>query len=104
MCPDCEKPVQQCICRKKQDAQPPKEDGPVRVRRETKGRKGKGVTIVTGLPLSGDDLRALAKKLKSRLGTGGTVKEGVIEIQGDHCDKLVEELNKRGFKAKRSGG
>ena len=76
----------------------------VRVSRETKGRKGKGVTLVTGLPLSASELNALGKKLKKKCGTGGTVKNGVIEIQGDHRDVLVTELIKLGYDAKRSGG
>jgi len=74
----------------------------VRVGRETKGRKGKGVTVITGLPLDDEGLRRLARELKQRCGTGGTVKNGVIEIQGDHRDMLVEELAKRGYKPKRS--
>jgi translation initiation factor 1 len=76
----------------------------VRVARETKGRKGKGVTLVTGLPLDGAALKALAKELKKTCGTGGTVKDGVIEIQGEHRDTLVAALKKRGYDAKRSGG
>jgi translation initiation factor 1 len=76
----------------------------VRVGRETKGRRGKGVTVVTGLPLDAAGLAALAKELKKRCGTGGTVRGETIEIQGDHRDKLVEELSKRGWTAKRSGG
>jgi translation initiation factor 1 len=76
----------------------------VRVGRETKGRKGKGVTVITGLPLGSAELKELAKGLKSRCGSGGTVKDGVIEIQGDHRDLLVEELGRRGWTARRSGG
>ena len=72
--------------------------------RETKGRKGKGVTLITGLPLDETSLKGLAKELKRTCGTGGTVKNGVIEIQGDHRDALVAELKKRGYDAKRSGG
>jgi translation initiation factor 1 len=76
----------------------------VRVGRETKGRAGKGVTTVTGLPLSPADLEALAARLKKRCGSGGTVREGVIEIQGEHRDTLVSELCKLGWPAKKSGG
>ncbi len=101
LCPECGKPVSQCLCRKKQA---PKGDGNVRVGRETKGRKGAGVTVISGLPLDGDGLKSLAKELKSRCGSGGTVKDGVIEIQGDHRDLMMEELAKRGYKPKRSGG
>lgn len=79
-------------------------DGVVRVSRETKGRKGKGVTLVHGVPLHPDGLKDLAKELKQRLGTGGAVKNGVIEIQGDHRDVLVEELAARGYTVKRAGG
>ena len=78
--------------------------GNVRVGRETKGRKGKGVTVVTGLPLDEDGLRSLARELKQLCGGGGTVRDAVIEIQGDHRDRVVEELLKRGFAARRSGG
>jgi translation initiation factor 1 len=76
----------------------------VRVGRETKGRAGKGVTTVTGLPLAMAHIEALAAKLKKRCGSGGTVRDGVIEIQGDHRDLIVAELLKAGWPAKRSGG
>ena len=77
----------------------------VRVGRETKGRKGKGVTVITGVPLAGDALADLAKRLKQRCGSGGTVTDaGAIEIQGDHRDTLVAELGKLGYTVKRSGG
>jgi len=82
----------------------PKGDGVVRVGRETKGRKGKGVTVVTGVPLTGVALEELATRLKKRCGSGGTVREGVIEIQGDHRDALLAELGKLGYAVKRSGG
>jgi len=82
----------------------PKGDGIVRIGRETKGRKGKGMTVVTGVPLHPEGLRNLAKKLKQKCGTGGTVKAGKIEIQGDHRDLLVAELQTRGYTVKRSGG
>ena len=87
-------------------AQPvaPKGDGVVRVGRETKGRKGKGVTVISGVPLAGDALEELATRLKKRCGSGGTVDGGVIEIQGDHRDTLVAELGKLGYTVKRSGG
>ncbi len=76
----------------------------VRVGRETKGRGGKGVTVITGLALRADELETLASQLKRRCGSGGTVKDGTIEIQGDHRDLLVTELGRLGFSAKRSGG
>ncbi len=100
-CPDCGKPLTYCLCRQ---AKVPVGDGNVRVGRETKGRKGKGVTIITGVPLGGTELQALATQLKKRCGSGGTLKDGVIEIQGDHRDLVVEELQKRGWNVKRSGG
>lgn len=79
-------------------------DGVVRVGRQTKGRKGKGVTVVTGVPLGGTDLAQLGKELKRRCGSGGTVKDGVIEVQGDHRDQIVEFLAAKGWTVKRSGG
>ncbi len=82
----------------------PESDGFVRIRRETKGRKGKGVTTIAGLGLSEKDLKALAKELKKRSGTGGCVKDHVIEIQGDQRDLAKEFLEKKGYKVKLSGG
>jgi translation initiation factor 1 len=79
-------------------------DGTVRIRRETKGRKGKGVTTVSGIDLPEPALKTLAKQLKQKCSTGGTVKEGVIEIQGDHRDKLKAELEKLGHTVKLAGG
>lgn len=103
MCPKCGWPAERCACSK--PAPPtPGGDGVVRVGRETKGRKGKGVTVITGVPLAGADLEALAKELKKRCGAGGTLRDGVIEIQGDHRDALVAALEKRGWRVKRVGG
>jgi len=82
----------------------PRGDGVVRVRRETRGRGGKTVTTVDGVPLASDGLRELAKALKRRCGTGGSVKDGVIEIQGDHRDEIVPALEERGYTVKRAGG
>ena len=79
-------------------------DGIIRIRRETKGRKGKGVTTVSGFDLDADKLKALAKQLKKTCSTGGTVKDGVIEIQGDHRDKLKQQLDKMGYQVKLAGG
>ncbi len=79
-------------------------DGVVRVRPEKKGRGGKTVTVITGLPMAGNDLKAYAKQLKKRCGGGGAVKDGAIELQGDHVDTIVAELIKQGYNAKRSGG
>ena len=76
----------------------------MRVSRQTKGRKGSGVCLITGVPLGDDELKKLAKELKKRCGSGGTVKDGVIEIQGDHREVLVDVLVRLGFKAKSAGG
>lgn len=102
LCSNCGKALNQCCC--KQSTATPKGDGVVRIQRETKGRKGKGVTLITGIPLAGAELKQLAKKLKQKCGTGGTIKNGTIEIQGDHRDLLLEELEKEGWKTKKAGG
>jgi len=103
ICPECGKTVDGCVCRK-QAAQAPKGDGIVRIRRETKGRNGKGVTVITGVPLDEAALQTLGKQLKARCGTGGTVKDGHIEIQGDHRDLILSELTKFGWNVKKAGG
>jgi translation initiation factor 1 len=101
MCPTCRKPLAQCVCRL---AVQPTGDGTVRVSRETKGRGGKAVTVVKGVLLDGTALTELGKQLKTACGTGGTVKDGVIEIQGDHCERVVQTLKAQGFAVKRAGG
>ena len=103
ICPGCGNPVSDCRCGEKETSAP-KGDGVVRVRRETKGRGGKTITAISGIPLGGSGLEDLASKLKRRLGTGGAVKDGVIEIQGDRVEAVIAELAREGFKAKRSGG
>lgn len=92
--------------RKKGPPPPPDRpnDGVVRVSRSSKGRKGKGVTVITGIPLKGDALKELARLLKQRCGSGGTVKGDVVEIQGDHRDTVVAQLTERGYTVKRAGG
>ena len=102
MCPKCSKPISRCKCKLKKSS--PIKDGIIRVSRETKGRKGKGMTLVSGASVTLDELKQLAKHLKQKCATGGSVKDGVIEIQGDHRDLVVEELIKLGHKAKRVGG
>ena len=102
VCPGCRLPMAGCRCGKAEPV--PAGDGIVRVRRETKGRGGKTVTTVSGVPLGGEALRNLASDLKRRCGTGGTAKDGVIEIQGDHRETIVAELSRRGFTAKLAGG
>lgn len=100
-CPECNQPLADCVCKK---TQIPEGDGIARVRRESKGRGGKTVTTISGVPLPEAELKELASALKRRCGTGGSLKEGVIEIQGDQVQLLLDELQKRGFKAKKSGG
>ena len=100
-CLDCGRRADKCRCGDKPEPGPG--DGIVRVSRQTKGRKGKGVTVVTGVPLQGAELKQLAKRLKARCGSGGTVKDGTIEIQGDHRD-LVVELLSEDYTVKRAGG
>jgi translation initiation factor 1 len=102
MCPGCVRPVAECVCGRV--AREAAAAGPVRVARETKGRAGKGVTVVTGLALPASELEALARALKQRCGSGGTIRDGVIEIQGEHRDTVVAELARRGIAAKRAGG
>jgi translation initiation factor 1 len=102
MCPDCRMPVASCVC--KAQAAIPKGDGVVRVSRETKGRGGKAVTLVKGVQLDTVGLTELGKTLKNACGSGGTVKDGVIEVQGDHCDRVVALLKAQGHSVKRAGG
>jgi len=102
ICPACRKPVADCICSR--NTAIPASDGIVRVSRETKGRNGKGVTLVKGLALDALALAQLGKQLKTACGSGGTVKDGVIEIQGDHCERVIEALKKQGWVVKRAGG
>ena len=102
MCPVCRQAVSSCRC----SAARPKasSDGVVRVSRETKGRAGKGVTLVRGLTLDAMALAALGKQLKTACGSGGTVKDGVIEVQGDHRERILELLQGLGYAAKLAGG
>jgi translation initiation factor 1 len=101
-CKTCHKLIINCVCGKEKTHLIG--NGIIRVGRETQGRKGTGVSVITGLPLNAQELKTLAKDLKQKLGTGGTIKDGVIEIQGDRRDAIVAELIKKGFAAKRSGG
>jgi translation initiation factor 1 len=102
LCPNCRRAVRECVCPK--GVPGAAGTAKIRVGRETQGRAGKGVTTVTGLPLTLAEIEALATRLKKRCGSGGTVKGGTIEIQGDHRDTVVAELLKAGWEAKRSGG
>lgn len=107
-CPNCLRAIRDCVCRRgtpgKAAGKADVRDGIVRVSRETQGRKGKAVTVISGLALSPSELQQLATELKKRCGSGGSVENARIEIQGDHRDRLVEELVRRGWKAKRVGG
>lgn len=102
MCPGCRQPVAQCVCKANKPL--PTGDGIVRVSRETKGRGGKAVTLVKGVLVDEAALEQLGKQLKAACGSGGTVKEGVIEVQGDHVERVVATLQKLGHKVKRAGG
>ncbi len=102
MCPACRMAVAACAC--KQARSMPAGDGIVRVSRETKGRAGKGVTLIKGLALDAAALAQLGKQLKAACGSGGTVKDGVIEVQGDHCERVIALLQAQGRNVKRAGG
>ena len=106
ICASCQKPVAECTCKKTKSRSQPdiKIDGIIRIQREVKGRKGKTVTTVSGFQIAADELKNLATQIKRRCGTGGSVKDGVIIIQGDHRETLLFELKKQGFKVKLAGG
>lgn len=101
-CPDCNQPITNCRCKTSQA--PLRGDGIVRLQRETKGRKGKGVTLITGIELAGAELKKLVKELKQHCSTGGAIKNGVIEIQGDQRKTLEQLLQGKGYTVKISGG
>lgn len=102
MCPACRQPIGNCRCSAVSSR--PSSDGIVRVAIQTKGRAGKGVTLVQGLALDAVALAAMGKQLKTACGSGGTVKDGVIEVQGDHCERVIDLLTKAGHAPKKSGG
>jgi translation initiation factor 1 len=104
ICPGCRRPIAQCACKDQRGKSVRADAGAVRVSRQTQGRGGKAVTLITGLPLGDEALMTLAGELKRRCGSGGTVREGAIEIQGEHRDTLVSELIRRGYAARRAGG
>jgi translation initiation factor 1 len=108
ICSKCQKPESECKCKKKKKNSNPEpdiiKDGIIRLLRQTKGRKGKGVTLVSGFDKSDDELKKIAKILKQKCGSGGTVKNQIIEIQTDNRDILKKELESMGFKVKISGG
>lgn len=102
MCPTCRHPVAQCRCRTAPP--PPRGDGIVRVGREKQGRGGKTVTVVRGLDLEADALAAWGRALRSACGSGGTTKDGVVEVQGDHVERVIALLQAQGRIVKRVGG
>ena len=108
ICPKCQRPVSGCTCKKKRKGSDPipkfKPDGIIRIRRETKGRKGKTVTTVFGFDLDDQALKRLAKDLKQHCGTGGSFKDAMIVLQGDHRDAVKGFLEGNGFKVKVAGG
>jgi translation initiation factor 1 len=110
ICLECGKPASSCSCKKKKAVKADKQptgypnDGTIRIQREVKGRKGKTVTVVFGVPLETEELLKFAKTLKRLCGAGGSVKDGVIVIQGDHRQKLLNEIKKYGYTAKLAGG
>ena len=103
MCPACRRPIAQCACSSTATPRGPS-DGVVRVSRESKGRGGKTVTLVRGLAMDNASLDEVAKQLRAACGSGGTVKDGVVIVQGDHCEKVVALLVAEGHKVKRAGG
>ena len=104
MCPACRRPLASCSCATSRARAAPAGDGIARIRREVGGRGGKTVTVVTGLVLDEPALSALSKRLKAACGTGGTIKDGVLEFQGDHRDAIAALLAKEGYRSKLAGG
>lgn len=102
LCMQCQRPVTACVCGSAKPAATG--DGIVRIRRETKGRGGKAVTVVEGIPEHPVRLKAICKQLKKRCGVGGSVKESIVEIQGDQRAVCQEALSKMGYQVKLSGG
>ena len=103
-CPHCGQSYKNCRCNQSGTSSAKKSDGIVRVMRDRKQRGGKTVTVINGVIGSEAELTALAQQLKKLCGSGGTVKDGNIEIQGDHCDKVIAKLTASGYKVKRAGG
>jgi translation initiation factor 1 len=104
VCPDCRQALQACACKARAAAASLPKGDAVRVSRDSKSRGGKTVTVVRGLALMPDELARVGKHLRAACGAGGTAKDGVLEVQGDHVDKVVQWLQAEGFAAKRSGG
>ena len=102
--PQKKKPQKNKRTKRQQQASVIKNDGIVRVRLEKKGRGGKTVTTISGVAVAGPELKALASELKRKCGSGGSIVDGIIEIQGDKADRVIDELTQRGYQAKRAGG
>lgn len=103
-CATCGQPYKQCQCGQQPTQPTRKSDGIVRVMRDRKQRGGKTVTVIDGVPGNENELTTLAQQLKKLCGSGGTIKDGTIEIQGDHCEKVMTKLTALGYKVKRAGG
>ena len=104
ICPGCRRPVSGCVCKDARGKPIQAPGGKIRVSRQTQGRAGKAVSVISGLPLDPAELAALCTELKRLCGAGGSVQGTSIEIQGDHRDLLVAELQRRSFAALKSGG
>ena len=104
ICPACRQPLAACACKALAAQAAPRGDGTVRVSRDAKGRGGKTVTVVRGLDLAPDALAALGKRLRTACGAGGTAKDGVLEVQGDHVERVMAWLRDEGLTVKRAGG
>lgn len=106
ICPACDSPLATCKCAQRAAGTLANStgDGVVRIMRETKGRKGAGVTVVRGLMVEQAELKAIAKKLKQLCSCGGAIKDGTIEIQGDHREKIKAHLISAGHTVKIAGG
>lgn len=106
ICPNCNRPIKKCVCKGRQSksSSDAKTDGIIRIKRETKGRKGKTVTVISGFGKDDGDLKQLATNLKNICGSGGSVKDSIIIIQGDHREAVKSELEKQGFRTKFAGG
>ncbi len=105
VCPSCRKPAKKCSCKSRKANNPSiQSDGIIRIRRESKGRRGKTVTSIAGFQEGTHDLKQIAKNLKGKCGTGGSIKDGIIIIQGDHRQTIQSELKRQGFKVKLAGG
>ena len=103
MCPACRRPKEACACGPAAGSVP-RGDGRVRVSRESKGRGGKTVTLVRGLPVDAAALQEIGRRLRAACGSGGTAKDGVLELQGDHRERVLAWLQQEGWQAKPAGG